>query len=80
MIFDENGVPLGEWRYDPETGEWIFDEFPPLADLLPQTGQLRRPVPAMAFSGVLLFVIGWAMRKGEKRAGRSECTEEKERG
>jgi hypothetical protein len=37
---DENGTPLGEWRYDPDTGEWIFDEYPPLADTLPQTGNI----------------------------------------
>jgi hypothetical protein len=59
MIFDEDGVPLGEWRYDPELGEWVFDEFPPLADL-PQTGQLRWPIPVLALSGMILFVLGWA--------------------
>ncbi|MDR2770817.1 MAG: hypothetical protein LBB57_02140, partial [Clostridiales Family XIII bacterium] len=34
---DENGIPLGEWRWDEPTQQWIFDEYPPLADL-PQTG------------------------------------------
>ncbi|MDR2156368.1 MAG: prealbumin-like fold domain-containing protein [Clostridiales Family XIII bacterium] len=37
LVLDENGVPLGTWRYDPELGEWIFDAAPPLTDL-PQTG------------------------------------------
>ena len=34
---DENGAPMGEWRYDPDEGEWIFDPFIPLT-ALPQTG------------------------------------------
>ncbi|MDR1246804.1 MAG: isopeptide-forming domain-containing fimbrial protein [Clostridiales Family XIII bacterium] len=36
---DENGGPLGEWRYDPDSGDRIFDEYPPLAGALPQTGR-----------------------------------------
>jgi hypothetical protein len=35
LELDEDGVPLGAWRYDPETDEWIFDEFPPLGDFEP---------------------------------------------
>jgi hypothetical protein len=34
----EDGTPLGEWRWDDPTDQWIFDEYPPLADMLPQTG------------------------------------------
>jgi hypothetical protein len=67
MIFDEEGVPLGEWRYDPELGEWIFDEFPPLA-ALPQTGQLRWPIPVLSLSGMMLFILGWVMRRKRDRA------------
>jgi hypothetical protein len=67
MIFDEDGVPLGEWRYDPELGEWVFDEFPPLADL-PQTGQLRWPIPVLSLSGMILFILGWATYRKRNRA------------
>jgi hypothetical protein len=35
--FDEDGTPLGEWRYDPDTGEWIFDPYVPLG-AIPGTG------------------------------------------
>ena len=35
--YDEDGVPLGEWRWDPDLEEWIFDEYIPLANM-PQTG------------------------------------------
>ncbi|MDR2087978.1 MAG: hypothetical protein LBP73_01315, partial [Clostridiales Family XIII bacterium] len=38
---DENGVPLGEWRWDDPTEQWIFDEYPPLENL-PQTGGVVR--------------------------------------
>ena len=32
---------------------------------LPQTGQLNWPVPVMAMSGMLLFMIGWSMYRGK---------------
>jgi uncharacterized repeat protein (TIGR01451 family) len=35
---DENGVPLGEWRWDEPTEEWVFEEYPPPLANLPQTG------------------------------------------
>jgi hypothetical protein len=34
---DDDGTPLGEWYWDEPTDQWIFDEYPPLANL-PQTG------------------------------------------
>lgn len=33
---------------------------------LPQTGQLNWPVPVMAISGALMFLVGWLLRYGEK--------------
>jgi hypothetical protein len=33
----DDGTPLGEWHWDEPTEQWIFDEYPPLANL-PQTG------------------------------------------
>jgi hypothetical protein len=62
---DENGVPLGEWRWDEPTEQWIFDEYPPLAEM-PQTGQLRWPIPVMAVAGMVLFAIGWAIKRGQE--------------
>jgi hypothetical protein len=58
---DENGVPLGEWRYDPDTNTWIYDEYPPLESMLeslPQTGQLQWPVPVLAILGALSLLAG----------------------
>lgn len=34
---------------------------------LPQTGQLNWPIPLLAVSGLVLFVIGWILRFGKKR-------------
>jgi hypothetical protein len=34
---DEEGTPLGEWHWDDPMEQWIFEEYPPLANL-PQTG------------------------------------------
>ncbi len=36
---------------------------------LPQTGQLNWPVPVMAVSGMVLFVLGWILCAGRKRTG-----------
>lgn len=35
-------------------------------ETLPQTGQLNWPIPLMASSGVLLFIIGWRLYWGKK--------------
>lgn len=35
----------------------------PSTPKLPQTGQLDWPIPVLSFLGVLLFAIGWSMRK-----------------
>ena len=36
--FDEDGTPLGRWTWDPDEGEWVFEEIPPPLALLPYTG------------------------------------------
>lgn len=38
----------------------------PSLPYLPQTGQLNWPVPVLAFSGLLLFSVGWLMKKGKR--------------
>jgi hypothetical protein len=61
---DENGVPLGEWHYDDDAGEWVFDEYPPpLADL-PQTGEvlshtISSYLWAIPLFALLLFGLIW---------------------
>lgn len=36
--------------------------------ILPQTGQLNWPVPALAVSGLCLFLAGWALRLGKRES------------
>jgi hypothetical protein len=47
--------------------EDIEDEEAPLAEMpldnLPQTGQLRWPVPILVFSGAMLLIIGWILNR-----------------
>jgi hypothetical protein len=67
----EEDVPLAE----PEDEETIEDEEIPLADMpliddLPQTGQLRWPVPVLVFSGAMLFVTGLIRNRGRAREER----------
>ena len=54
--FDEDGVPLGEWHWDEEMEEWIFDEYPPLGSL-PKTGAVGLPGGVMLLR-FLLFAAG----------------------
>lgn len=40
--FDDDGVPLGTWIYNPEIEEWeFFDEIVPLGAMAPQTSDVR---------------------------------------
>ena len=41
---DQDGAPLGEWHWDDDSEQWIFDEYPPLGKL-PQTGDAGVPIP-----------------------------------
>lgn len=41
----------------------------PVGPTLPQTGQLNWPVPVLVILGLGIFLIGWALRFGDKRNG-----------
>jgi uncharacterized repeat protein (TIGR02543 family) len=74
----EDGTPLGEWHYNDDIGEWIFDEYPPLAALnasgkLPRTGAVipnatgSGPAPfvlLMGFASLCAGIIGLRYRQG----------------
>jgi hypothetical protein len=52
---DEDGTPLGEWRYDEDEGAWIFEEYPPLGAVeAPQTGDAGILAYAALFAVSLL--------------------------
>lgn len=71
-------VPMnseGEWIYDVDATPKIdierepTPEEPPLPSDIPQTGQLKWPVPVLAISGVVFFALGWVLcfRRKNKR-------------
>ena len=61
--YDRNGAPLGEWRWDKELMEWIFEEYPPDTGL-PQTGD-NGTLSSMMFIllDLSLIVIGFTVVK-----------------
>jgi hypothetical protein len=33
LEFGDDDTPLGHWTYDPDTDEWVYEEFPPTTNL-----------------------------------------------
>lgn len=64
-------------KYDVDaSSKPALDLFPPdpppttkPSERLPQTGQLNWPVPMLASSGMLLFALGWLLRRDEGKDG-----------
>ena len=67
---DEDGIPLGRWEWSPDDEVWLFEQFPPLAEL-PQTGLLRWPIPVLLSAGLLMTAFGAVLvkRPGEQQEG-----------
>ncbi len=65
----ENGVYVTDVKADPKPSLEKEPEKPtkPADPTLPQTGQLNWPVPVMAVSGLVLFVMGWMLYFKRKR-------------
>jgi hypothetical protein len=60
IVYDDDGVPMGEWRMDPETGEWIFYEYPLPQGNLPQTGDnILLALLAFTASIILMSLLTW---------------------
>jgi hypothetical protein len=62
--FDEDGTPKGEWHWDDNTGEWIYDEYPPLGEM-PRTGDagVAVYVPLLLGSVVTLVIVALTDKK-----------------
>ena len=60
--FDDEGVPLGEWRWDDDELMWIYDEYPPMGEL-PVTGRVYIPYHLLMVAGIILVIYGAALRK-----------------
>lgn len=72
-------IPLeknGKLVYDvdafPKAGMVTKTEAPtpnkPTGNKLPQTGQLQWPIPVMAILGMGMFLVGWRLNNGDKKA------------
>lgn len=69
--FDEDtGVPLGEWRWDDDGMEWIYDEYPPLSEL-PQTGAANMASLYLTVLGFTFIFAGAALnhKAGKRGSG-----------
>jgi hypothetical protein len=65
-----DGTPTGEWHWDPDEEEWIYDEYPPAGDF-PPTGDDSMLVWAVlggaAAAGALVITArGRVKRKNRK--------------
>lgn len=58
-VVDDDGTPLGTWRYDPETEEWILDEEIPLGAMHP-VPQTDDPSSPLAMLCAMLAALGGA--------------------
>ena len=58
--FGEDDTPLGEWRWDEDLEEWVFDEFPPPLGGLPATGDSGIPKYFNILAGFCLINLGCA--------------------
>lgn len=67
-VYDLSGEPknLPQHKPDKPDDPKEPDKMEVPEETLPQTGQLNWPVPLMASSGVLLFIIGWRLYWGKK--------------
>jgi hypothetical protein len=63
--FGDDGAPLGEWRWDEDLGQWIFDEYPPLGAL--ETGDASGILPVALVAALAIAAIAVALPK-KKRA------------
>jgi len=60
--FDANNVPLGEWVWDDDAGEWVFFEYPPPLANMPATGDYSYLVFILFAFGVSLLCVGLPIR------------------
>ena len=59
--FGEDGVPLGEWRWDDVDLIWVFEEYPPPLgewDVIPQTGRNKAVALPLVLFGLALTGLG----------------------
>jgi len=58
---DPDGKPIGEWTWDEDKGEWVFDQYPPAQDSdpsIPVTGDDTDMILWLLLGGASLTVLG----------------------
>jgi hypothetical protein len=65
-----DGTTPGEWRWDGELQEWVFEEYPPPIINLPQTGDTVILPYIFLLLGICLVGIGMAIKISSARNGR----------
>lgn len=81
IVIDENGTPIGEWRYDPDEDVWIFEEYVPQG-AYPKTGdEILRYLPAFAVSASAIVILLATRRRKRrpKNAGEDGAQEKDEK-
>lgn len=71
-VYDVDASPKVELEKDstpavPSTPQDPQTPSVPAEPTLPKTGQLNWPIPVLAFLGLSMFSVGWALRFGNKR-------------
>ena len=67
--YDTEGTPFGEWRWDEDLMEWIFDAYPPLA-VIPKTGDgaIQTYLFLLGLASLSIAAIQSIARKRRKRS------------
>jgi LPXTG-motif cell wall-anchored protein len=59
---DEDGIPLGIWKWDPEEEEWIFDDEIPLGNM-PKTDGSQLPAFMLIILGLGMILAGFFLKR-----------------
>ena len=71
LEFNEDGIPLGSWEWEPEEEVWVFHEFPsPQSGNIPKTGDGGTMFLFALISGLVLFGVGISMRATLRKRGK----------
>jgi hypothetical protein len=63
--FDDNNTPRGEWHWDNDDNEWVFNEYPPPLIDFPATGD---PGPGIYAAAAIIMAacVIYLMKKKNK--------------
>jgi LPXTG-motif cell wall-anchored protein len=71
--YDDNGIALGEWHWDPEEGEWIYVEYAPVKTGDSAQTALYIALGSASLLSLALLLIGKRRRRRRKDAPRQDA-------